>query len=148
MGARWGRPSCLVRLLASRLPPRLSCCLIRRGLGDGRLPLDGSDVGCGHGRDIALPGVVDGLNLKGVNEQSQPTHLLLGGVKHLDRQGLTVTDDVLDGHGTDDRAEVTGEDLPYEVGHLTLVCQESLPRVDDRRPFRPTLQRPTTPTLL
>ena len=58
-------------------------------------------------------------------------HLLLGAVEHLGGQLLTLPDDLLDGHRTDDRAQVAGEDPAGEHRHLVLVRQEPLRGTDD-----------------
>ncbi len=100
-------------------------------LRDLRLPLDGGVVRRGDRQDVAELAVVDRLDLQRVDGQSDPGHLLLGAVQHLDSELLPLLDDLLDGQGTDDRPQVAGEDPSGQHRHLVLVGEEALAGVDD-----------------
>ena len=95
--------------------------LVRLGLSDLRLLLDGRVVGRGHRVDVAEPVVVDGLDLQGIDGEADPGHFLLGAVEHLGGELLAFPDDLLYGHRADDRPQVTGEDPAGKHGHLVLV---------------------------
>ncbi len=125
-----GLPS-VFGLLARRRLLRLGGGLRGLGLGDQSLPLNGCLVRRGHRVDVAGVPVVDGLDLERVHDQADLCHLRLRGVQHLRGQFLAFGDDLLDGHRTDDRAQVAGEDPAGQHRHLLLVGEEPLPGVDD-----------------
>jgi hypothetical protein len=118
-------------LLALGLLLGLGRRLIGLGLGDLGLALDGGVVGRGHRVDVPRAHVVDRLDLQRVDDQTHLDHLRLGAVEDLGGQLLALGDDLLDGHRSDDRAQMAGEDPPRQHGHLILVRQEALGGVDD-----------------
>ena len=105
--------------------------LVGLRLRDLRLALDRGVVRGGHGVDVAGVHVVDRLDLQRVDAEADLGHLRFGAVEDLGGQFLPFGDDLLDRHGADDRAQVAGEDAAGEGGHLVLVGQEALARVDD-----------------
>ena len=106
-------------------------CLLGLGLGDLGIALHGRLMGCSQGGDVARAAVVDRLDLERVDDQADLFHLRLGGVEDLLGQPLALADDLLDGHGADDRAQVAGEDPSGQHRHVILVLEEAPGRVGD-----------------
>ena len=100
----------VLSLVAERLLVGLGGGLFGLGLGDVGIPLDGRLMGCSQGGDVARAAIVDGLDLKRVDDQADLFHLWLRRVEDLLGQPLALPDDLLHRHRADDGAEVTGED--------------------------------------
>ena len=99
--------------------------------GDAGLAGHGGGVGGGQVVDVA-GGVLDLLDLQGVDDDAELLHLGVAAVLDLLGHPVPFPDDLLDGQAADDRAEVAGEDAAHQLLHAVLLGQEAAGRVGDR----------------
>ncbi len=119
-------------LLFGRLP-------IGLGLGDPRLGGHGGDMRTPEVLDVA-GGVVDLLNLQGVDDQAEFLHLRAGTRPGQGRQLLPIPDHILDGELADHRPEMTGEHIVHPGFHLVLLVEEPSGGIGDRGVIVPDLE--------
>src|SRR5438132_686220 len=99
-------------------------------LRDASLPLDGDGVRSRHVLDVSRR-VVDLLDLKRIDDQTQLLHFGSGMFTGELREFLAVADHFLDRHVADDRPQVAGEDVVHPLVHLVLLIEEPASRVGD-----------------